>query len=193
MGILYSVEGLSWQATQLVAETTQETERLFGLDYQTLFDTAMTMLVVLVLYLFLSNVLIKPLQKLLDERKSILAKQNEEAKKDLEEVERLKAEYNEKLNKANKEADAILSEARKKSLKNEQAVLDEAKGKATDILAKARKDAADEKSKAEELVNAQVKDVASMMAEKLVTPKINTTVSDSLLNETLKKVGDETC
>lgn len=190
MGILYSVVGLSEQAATVAA---QETERLFGLDYQTLFDTAMTMVIVLFLYIFLSNVLIKPVRKLLDDRKAILEEQNEKARKDLDAVEKLKAEYQEKLQQADKEADVILSEARKTSLKKEQAVLDEAKKSAAQILVKAREEAAQDKKSAENLVKNEIKDVASLMASKLVTQKIDTTVSDALLDETLKKVGDETC
>ncbi len=190
MGFLYNVVSLSAQAA---TEAAQETERLFGLDYQTLFDTALTMITVLVVFLFVSNVLIKPMQKLLDERKAILEDQAEKTGKNLEAANSLKEEYQDKLQQANKEADAILSEARKTSLKKEQQLLDEAKAEAAKILAKARNDAAADLQQAQTAVHSEIKDVASMMAAKLVKQEIDTTVSDSLLNETLKEVGDETC
>ncbi|MDD6797859.1 MAG: ATP synthase F0 subunit B [Clostridia bacterium] len=193
MGILDSVASLSVQAATAAAQAAEETERLFGLDYQTIFDTVFTMVNVLILYLFLKYVLFIPLRKLLDERKQRINEQNAKTQSDLETVEKLKAEYQQKLQQANKEADSILSESRQAALKKEQKVLDEAKLKAASILAAARKEAKADRVAAEDSVKNEIKGVASAMAGKITGQKIDTTVSDALLNETLKKVGDGTC
>lgn len=193
MGILDSVASLSVQAATEAAQAAQETERLFGLDFQTIFDTVFTMVSVFILYLFLKHVLFVPLRKLLDERKQKLDEQREKTQSDLETVEKLKAEYQQKLQQANKEADSILSESRRATLKKEQIVLDEAKLKAASILATAREEAKADRAAAEDSVKNEIKGVASAMADKITGQKIDTTVSDALLNETLKKVGDGTC
>ncbi|MGN0407763.1 MAG: ATP synthase F0 subunit B [Bacteroides sp.] len=193
MGILDSVASLSVQAATAAAQAAEETERLFGLDYQTIFDTVFTMVNVLILYLFLKYVLFIPLRKLLDERKQRINEQNAKTQSDLETVEKLKAEYQQKLQQANKEADSILSESRQAALKKEQKVLDEAKLKAASILAAAREEAKADRVAAEDSVKNEIKGVASAMAGKITGQKIDTTVSDALLNETLKKVGDGTC
>ena len=193
MGILDSVASLSVQAATAAAQAAEETERLFGLDYQTIFDTGFTMVNVLILYMFLNYVLFIPLRKLLDERKQRINEQNAKTQSDLETVEKLKAEYQQKLQQANKEADSILSESRQAALKKEQKVLDEAKLKAASILAAAREEAKADRVAAEDSVKNEIKGVASAMAGKITGQKIDTTVSDALLNETLKKVGDGTC
>ena len=63
MGIMSSAVGMYMQtAVVAAAQTAEETERLFGLDYQTLFDTAFTMVNVLILYVFLKYVLFIPVR-----------------------------------------------------------------------------------------------------------------------------------
>lgn len=193
MGILDSVASLSAQAATTAVQAAEETERLFGLDYQTLFDTAFTMVHILILYFFLKYVLFIPMRKLLEERKQRLAEQSQKAQSDLEEAEQLKAEYQQRLQQANKEADDILSMSRKSSLKKEQEVLDKAKLKAASILETTRKEAQADKEAAEGSVKNEIKGVASAMADKITGQKIDTTVSDALLNESLGKVGDGTC
>lgn len=193
MGILGYVASLSTQAATTAAQAAEETERLFGLDYQTLFDTAFTMVHILILYFFLKYVLFIPMRKLLEERKQKLSEQSQKTQNDIETAEQLKAEYQQRLQQANKEADDILSMSRKTSLKKEQEVLDEAKLKAASILETTRKEAQADKEAAEGSVKNEIKSVASAMADKITGQKIDTTVSDALLNESLGKVGDGTC
>ena len=87
MGIMSSAVGMYMQtAVVAAAQTAEETERLFGLDYQTLFDTAFTMVNVLILYVFLKYVLFIPVRKLLEERKKRLDDQNARAAADTAEA-----------------------------------------------------------------------------------------------------------
>lgn len=192
MGIIYQVVGLSAQVATQAAQSAEDTERLFGLDYQTLFDTAFTWVCVLILFIFLTNVLLKPMRAFLEKRRQLLDEERSRTQSDLEAVEKLKEEYEEKLDAARKDADAILSESRKASLKQEQAVLDEAKGKAAQILDKARQEARADKEASQPAVRDEVRTVASIMASQLVPHKIDTTVDDALLNEAMK-AGDGTC
>lgn len=193
MGILGYVASLSAQAATTAAQAAEETERLFGLDYQTIFDTVFTMVHILILYFFLKYVLFIPMRRLLEERKQKLCEQNQKTQNDIEIAEQLKAEYQQRLQQANKEADNILSESRRSALKKEQDVLDKAKLKAASILETARKEAQADKEAAEGSVKNEIKGVASAMADKITKQKIDTTVSDALLNESLGKVGDGTC
>ena len=60
----------------------------------------------------------------------------------------LKSEYEEKLKNAETEAEEILSQARKRALKNERAILDQAKEEAAGIIANANVQIELEKKKA---------------------------------------------
>ena len=83
----------------------------------------------LVMFTFLSYLLFKPLRKLLEDRKQRVADEQESAKNDRKEAAVYKEEYEQKLKEIDKEAQAILSEARKKAMKTENEIVAEAKKK----------------------------------------------------------------
>lgn len=190
MGIMSSAVGMYMQtAVVAAAQTAEETERLFGLDYQTLFDTAFTMVNVLILYVFLKYVLFIPVRKLLEERKKGLDDQNARAAADTAEAQKLKAEYEQKILEAGREADNILGESRREMIKKEQEVLDDAKTRAADIMSAARSEASKDFEAAQSSVRDEVKDIASAMAARVTNQKVDRPVDDALLNEALKEAG----
>lgn len=190
MGIMSSAVGMYMQtAVVAAAQTAEETERLFGLDYQTLFDTAFTMVNVLILYVFLKYVLFIPVRKLLEERKKRLDDQNARAAADTAEAQKLKAEYEQRILEAGREADNILGESRHEMIKKEQEVLDDAKTRAADIMSAARSEASKDFEAAQSSVRDEVKDIASAMAARVTNQKVDRPVDDALLNEALKEAG----
>lgn len=190
MGIISSAVGMYMQtAVVAAAQTAEETERLFGLDYQTLFDTAFTMVNVLILYVFLKYVLFIPVRKLLEERKKRLDDQNARAAADTAEAQKLKAEYEQRILEAGREADNILGESRREMIKKEQEVLDDAKTRAADIMSAARSEASKDFEAAQSSVRDEVKDIASAMAARVTNQKVDRPVDDALLNEALKEAG----
>ena len=189
MGIMSSAVGMYMQtAVVAAAQTAEETERLFGLDYQTLFDTAFTMVNVLILYVFLKYVLFIQVRKLLEERKKRLDDQNARAAADTAEAQKLKAEYEQRILEAGREADNILGESRREMIKKEQEVLDDAKTRAADIMSAARSEASKD-FEAQSSVRDEVKDIASAMAARVTNQKVDRPVDDALLNEALKEAG----
>lgn len=190
MGIMSSAVGMYMQtAVVAAAQTAEETERLFGLDYQTMFDTAFTMVNVLILYVFLKYVLFIPVRKLLEERKKRLDDQNARAAADTAEAQKLKAEYEQRILEAGREADNILGESRREMIKKEQEVLDDAKTRAADIMSAARSEASKDFEAAQSSVRDEVKDIASAMAARVTNQKVDRPVDDALLNEALKEAG----
>lgn len=190
MGIMSSAVGMYMQtAVVAAAQTAEETERLFGLDYQTLFDTAFTMVNVLILYVLLKYVLFIPVRKLLEERKKRLDDQNARAAADTAEAQKLKAEYEQRILEAGREADNILGESRREMIKKEQEVLDDAKTRAADIMSAARSEASKDFEAAQSSVRDEVKDIASAMAARVTNQKVDRPVDDALLNEALKEAG----
>ena len=190
MGIMSSAVGMYMQtAVVAAAQTAEETERLFGLDYQTLFDTAFTMVNVLILYVFLKYVLFIPVRKLLEERKKRLDDQNARAAAETAEAQKHKAEYEQRILEAGREADNILGESRREMIKKEQEVLDDAKTRAADIMSAARSEASKDFEAAQSSVRDEVKDIASAMAARVTNQKVDRPVDDALLNEALKEAG----
>ena len=110
----------------------------------------------------------------------------------MEEARRLREEYEAKLKEIDKEAESILSEARRKALDNENQIVAQAKEEAARILERARVEAELEKQKVSDEVKREIVAVAALMAGKVVAASIDTTVQNQLIDETLKEMGDKT-
>ena len=165
---------------------------LFNLDAQLLFNTLLIAIAVFVLFLVLSNLLFNPARKLLQDRQDRINRDINDAKEDKESAAALKAEYESKLKDINKEAEAILSEARQKALKNEARIIAEAKEEAARIMKIARTEAELEKKHAMDDVKQEMITIASLMAQKVVSANIDTAIQDALVEETLKEMGEST-
>lgn len=167
-------------------------ERLFDLDWQLLADSCLTIIAVFFLFLALSYFLFNPARKMLNARKEKIQGELEDAKQSMEHAQSLKAQYEEKLRDVDKEAEEILSDARKRALANENQIIAQAKEEAARIIDRARVEAELEKQKMSDDVKKEMISIASMMAGKVVAASIDTTVQNQLIDETLKEMGDST-
>ena len=167
-------------------------ERLFTLDAQLLFDTIVAALAMLLLFTVLSFLLFNPVRDLLEKRKQRIVEEQETAKREKEEAIAYKEEYEKKLQEADKEVQVILSDARKKAMKNEAAIIAEAKEEAARVMARANTEIDLEKKRALDDMKQEMIAIASMMAQKVVSASIDTEVQESLIDETLKEMGENT-
>lgn len=173
-------------------ESAQEYERMFGLDLQLLFDAGLTLIAVFTLFLFLGYFLFNPARKFMENRKNRIANDIETAENDKAEALKLKEEYEAKLKEADKEVEKILSEARQKAVANENKIISEAREEAQGIIKHAQDEAELEKKRVMDEVKQEMVAIASLMAGKVVAANIDTTIQDSLIEETLKEIGDAT-
>lgn len=167
-------------------------ERLFNLDWQLLADSCLTIIAVFVLFTALSYFLFNPARKMLNARKAKIHDELEDARQNMETAQSLKAQYEEKLKEINKEAEGILSDARKRALANENQIIADAKEEASRIIARAKVEAQLEKQKMSDEVKKEMVVLASLVAGKVVAASVDMTVQEQLVNETLKEIGDST-
>ena len=129
----------------------------------------------------------------LKEIESMKAMMNDSpAEKAKADAEKLRAEYESMLRDIHKEEDAILSAARKKALENEAKIIGNTKEEAAGIIASAHKKAELEIKKAKDDIKKEIITVASLIAGKVVTANIDSNIQDSLIDDTLKEMGDST-
>lgn len=128
-----------------------------------------------------------------------MQKRTERIKNDLEvashekkEAVSLKKTYEEKLRDINKEADLILSNARKKALAREDEIIQEAKAEANRILERARVEVEREKAKAKDEVKKEMVLMATLLAEKFVALSLDEEEQNKLMEQTLNEMGDST-
>lgn len=183
---------MSTLATQLVLATAEMEPRLFDLDFQLLHDAVLMIIAVFALFLIASYFLFNPVRNMMQGRQDRIKNELDSAAADMEDARALKEEYEAKLKDINKEAEEILSEARKKALANENKIVADAKEEAARIIERAGVEAELEKNKAVDEVKREMVVLASLMAGKVVNAAIDTTVQDSLIEETLKEIGEGT-
>ena len=158
---------------------------LFNLDAQLLFDTVLLAVAVFFLFMLMSYLLFNPARKLLKDRQDRIESDINTAVADKESAAALKAEYEGK-------AEAILTEARQKALKNQNKIVDDAKEEASRIIKRAREEAELEKKHAMDDMKQEMIQIASLMAQKAVAASITTDIQDTLVEETLKEMGEST-
>ena len=167
-------------------------ERIFDLDMQFVVDACILAFNMFLLFLIGSYLLYNPVRAFLEKRKNMIKENIEKAETDKEEAAKLKAEYEKKLKEIDKEAEVILSDARKKALLRENQIIAEAKEEAEKITARAHNEAELEKKAVQDDVKKEIINVASVLAGKVVSASIDTNVQDYLVEETLNEMGDST-
>lgn len=167
-------------------------ERLFNLDPQLLHDAVLLALSVFVMFAFLSYLLFNPARDMLKKRQDRVKNDIDSAQKAKEDAQKLKEDYESRIRNIHREEDEILSAARKRALENEAKIVEEAKAEAAEIIARANRQIELEKKKAEDDIKKEIITVASMIAEKVVREQIDTRIQDSLVDETLKEIGEQT-
>ena len=166
--------------------------RIFGLDWQLLSGMVFQIIAILILFILLTYILYEPVRKILNDRKERVAREVADARKDRVEADKYKNEYEAKLKNIDKEADWILSEARKKAKIRENEIVADAKAEAARIMTHASQEAELEKKKAKDEVKQQIIEVAALMAGKIVAVSMDEAKQNALIEETLKEMGDNT-
>lgn len=167
-------------------------ERLINFDPQWINDVVITGINIFVLFFALSYLLFNPARDFLEKRRQKIAGDLETAKTSKEDAVALKAEYEARLKAIDKEAEQILDEARKKAKRQEAEIVAEARAEAGRILERANREIDLEKKKALEDVKTEIVSIASLMAGKAVAASMNVEIQDSLIEETLKEMGEST-
>lgn len=179
-------------ATGFILASAEMEPRLFELDFQLLADASLMIIAVFVLFLVASHLLFNPVRDMLEKRQEKIKTELDSAASDMEEARTLKEEYEARLKNVDKEAEAILADARKRALANENKIVADAREEAARIIERANTEAELEKKKAADDVKREMVTLASLMAGKVVSAAIDTTVQDSLIEETLKEIGEDT-
>lgn len=165
---------------------------IFGLDPQLLVDSAITIIAMFALFVLLSYLLFNPARNMLQKRQDSIREQLDTAAKEKEDAIQFKEEYDARLKAVDKEAEEILSETRKKAMKKESDIINEAKEESARILDRANREIELEKSKVKDDVKQEIIAVASVMAGKIVASSLDENKQSQLIADTLKEMGDET-
>ena len=129
----------------------------------------------LIIYLFLKKILFKPVKNMIDSRQKEVDDMYTNAENAETDAEAMKAEYEEKLAKANDESEEILRTAQRRALLKEEEILKEAAVEATRIRDRASEEIAMEKKR----MLGEIKDEVSGMAIDIASVVIGREVSSA--------------
>ena len=152
-------------------------ERLFNLDPQLIHDAVL---------------LFNPARDFLKKRQDKIKNDLDTAAADKADARKLKEDYNAKIQNINAEAEEILSQARQKALDNEAKIIAEAKEEAARILSRANAQVELERKAAADDMKKEMIALASLMAEKAVAGAVDAKVQDTMVESTLKEIGEDT-
>lgn len=166
--------------------------RIFGLDLQTLLDAIFMMINLFILFWAMSYNLYVPVKTYMEKRTEKIKNDLDVASQEKKEAIALKRDYEEKLKDIKKEADLILSQARKTALAREEEIIQEAKTEANRLLERASVEIEREKEKAKDDVKHEMVTMATLLAEKFVALSMNEEKQEQIVQQTLNEMGDST-
>ncbi len=115
----------------------------------------------------------------------------DQAAADQAEAAKLKAEYDHKLKNVEKEADALMAQARKKALKREEEIVAGAKEEAG-IIESADHEAELARINAQDQMKQEMVKMAVLMAGKFIQNQMDEKDQNAFVDQTLQEMGDKT-
>lgn len=126
------------------------------------------LVVFLLVYVILRKYVFGPLLTIMEQRKQLLASQNQSTLDHLNQTHKLVVEKQQLVHHAIMEARALIEESRAESLREAEAMIHEVREEAAAFRDDALRDIAAEKEKALEVLSEQVGDLGQKMADKVM-------------------------
>ena len=126
----------------------------------------------LILMVVLDKILYKPILKILDERDERISGGQEKTKDLQERGDVMFKEYNAKLHDAKVDALSVQCAARKEAQTDSNAIIDEARKQAEDIVAEMRVQMAQEIERAKQEIEPELKELAATIAQQVLGRKV---------------------
>jgi len=143
-----------------------------------------------ILYLIVKKFLFKPVKRVLEQRQQAVDDRYAEADAAKAAAQADRTRWEEKLQTADAEADALIAEAKKKGQHQEQRIVSDAREQAEEILRRAKTDADLERQKAQADIKQEIVDVSALLAAKMLNREISPADHKQLIDSVLDTMGD---
>lgn len=142
----------------------------------------------LIMYLLIKKFLFKPVTRILEERKAQVDKIYDDAGRAQEAADKNKAEYTEKLENAQLQAEEIIKKATAKAETKSEEIISEASERANHMIKKAESDIAQEKKKAINDIKNEISDISVSVAQKVIEREIREEDHKNLIDGFIEKL-----
>ena len=144
----------------------------------------------LILFLLIKKFLYKPVKKMLESRKNAVEKQYEDAAAAKKTAEEDKAAWEEKMQSAETEADAIIKDAADTAQRRGESIVADAREKASGIIRDAETEADLERRRAQKDIKEDIVDLSSLLTEKILSREINPDDHKELIDSFIDSIGE---
>lgn len=155
------------------------------LNQQTIVEVLLQLANTAILCALLAWILYTPVTNFLNARKEKIANQIDTAQKQLDDANKLKAEYEDKIKNIEAEKASILDAARAQANKNSKLIISDAKSEAESIRNRAMLDIQREQEKAKDEIKNQIVEVSSLISGKFIAAKMTDEEKDKLIDDTI--------
>lgn len=145
----------------------------------------------LILFLIIKKFLFQPVKKVLEKRQGEIEGQYSAASEAEQKAQASKKQWEDQLQGAKAEADAILTDAVDNAKFRSEKIVEEAKVRADGILRQAETEAALEYKKAYDQMKHEIVEVSGTLTEKILGREIDTKDHHDLIDSFIEKIGDD--
>ena len=143
-----------------------------------------------ILFLIVKKFLFKPVKKLFAQRQAALDYQYASANEAERAALESKAEWEEKLKKADSRADEIIRNAADTADYRARQIIDDANTRAKDIISFAETEAELTRKKAEDGIKKEIVEVSAAIAEKMLEREVDTADHRAMIDSFINEMGD---
>jgi len=141
-----------------------------------------------ILFLILRKLLFKPVKGYMDKRTQGFADQKEDLDNRREEIERLEAEYNQKMDNTRDEAKKIMDQANERANEHMAEAQKKAREQVDAMMERGRKQIESERARAMEDIKSQAADLAVEIASKILAREIKEKDHEKIIEDFLERV-----
>ncbi|MGN0702224.1 MAG: F0F1 ATP synthase subunit B [Lentihominibacter sp.] len=144
----------------------------------------------LILVFVLGKFIYKPFLGMLEKRKQMIQEKFDRADAVNKRADARMAKYNRQIAGAEEESREIIRDARQKAEAQAQAIIDEAKAEAAEIIAKAERTIEMEQAKAIEGLHNEIAELALLAAEQIVGDKIEDAGQEAIVDRVIRNARE---
>ena len=144
----------------------------------------------IVFFIFMRLFLFKPIKRVIDARKELVAKQLKDAEETNAEAEAKLADYEEKIADAEAERDKIIADAKDDAKTEYDKILDRAEAEAKQIKTDAKAQIEADRESAKKEAREEIASLAMQAAEKVVGANISAETDSAIFDEFLNEGSD---
>ncbi len=156
-----------------------------------LWQTVISLLNLVLLFLLVKKFLFKPVKKVLEQRQKEIDDRYDQADAANAEAQESRKNWEEKLAGADAQADTILHTATENARRRGDTLVAQARAEADSIIRMAQNEAELERQKAAAGIKQEIVEVSGALAQKLLEREINTQDHRDLIDSFIEEIGDE--